>query len=200
MKGMVDSKISRKYYFGKRASARSPQALFFLLSLLCCSENFSAGLAQTAKLSLSSTALSDGTAVPKKYTGEGEDSSPPLAWSRGPSGTKSYALSCEDPDAPGGTWWHWMVYNISADTTQLESGLAKTASLEHGIMQGRNDFRKTGYNGPLPPPGKLHHYEFKIRALDTMLNLAPNAGKAQFTGALRGHVLAEGQLTCTYKR
>jgi len=173
-----------------------------LVSLIfaCGSGNILPGSAETAKLSVSSSALSEGAVVPKKYTGEGDDSSPPLIWSKGPSGTQSYAVCCEDPDAPGGTWWHWIVYNIAADTTQLPASLPKSASLEHGILQGRNDFRKTGYNGPLPPPGKLHHYQYKVKALDTLLKLSPNASKAQFASALRGHVLAEGQLTSTYKR
>jgi Raf kinase inhibitor-like YbhB/YbcL family protein len=171
-----------------------------VVSIIFCT-GASVAFAQTAApLSLKSSAISEGAAVPKKYTGDGADVSPPLAWSTGPSGTKCYALSCEDPDAPSGTWWHWIIFNISPETTQLGENLAKTPTLAQGVLQGSNDFHKPGYNGPAPPAGKLHHYQFKVMALDSMLSLKADCNKDAFKKALKGHVLAEGQLTGVYQR
>lgn len=151
-------------------------------------------------LSVSSTAISPGAAIDKKFTGDGADVSPPLSWSAGPAATKSYAISCEDPDAPLGTWWHWILFNITPQTHQVSENVPKVAKLAGGVTQGANDFGKPGYNGPSPPPGKVHHYVFKVMALDTVLNLKPNCDKDAFKKALNAHILAEGQLVGTYKR
>lgn len=174
------------------------RALGFLV--LCGFAGAQVHAAEPTKLKVTSTAITEGATVPKKYTGDGEDFSPPLAWSVGPAGTKSYAISCEDPDAPGGTWWHWIIFNISPKTQQLGENVPKVSVLAQGVGQGKSDFDKPGYNGPAPPPGKLHHYEFKVVALDYVLTLSPQATKESYKKAIKGHVLAEGKLTGTYKR
>ena len=152
------------------------------------------------KLAVTSAAIKEGATIDKKFTGDGIDVSPPLSWSKGPPGTKSYAVSCEDPDAPVGTWWHWILVNVKPDTQQIEENVSKVPVLAGGVAQGMNDFHKVGYNGPSPPPGKEHHYHFKVKALDTVLNLKTNSGKEAFTQAVKGHVLAEGELIAVYKR
>ena len=172
-------------------------ALGLALSTAICSPGAEAA---GAKLNVQSSAIKDGAVVPKKHTGDGEDNSPALAWSAGPAGTKSYALTCEDPDAPGGTWWHWILFNISPETQQLGEKVPKVAKLAQGVTQGNNDFGKPGYNGPAPPPGKLHHYQFKVVALDTVLSLPPGCNKEAYKQAIKGHVLAEGQVVGTYQR
>jgi Raf kinase inhibitor-like YbhB/YbcL family protein len=170
-----------------------------ILSLVLCQTASAPAIAAQA-LNVTSSAITQGATVPKKYTGDGADMSPPLAWSAGPAGTKSYALSCEDPDAPSGTWWHWILFNMSPKTQQLGESVPKAATLAQGVIQGANDFHKPGYNGPAPPAGKLHHYNFKIMALDTVLSLGANCSKEAFKSAIKGHVLAEGQLTGVYQR
>ncbi len=172
-------------------------ALCFLLFL---SFTGSVKASEPATLSVKSSAIADGTSIAKKYTGDGEDFSPPLSWSKGPANTKSYAISCEDPDAPVGTWWHWIIFNLSPNTTSLAENVPKVALLQNGASQGLNDFGKYGYNGPAPPGGKVHHYLFKVVALDTTLSLKKNADKNAYEQAIKGHVLARGELTGTYKR
>ena len=117
-------------------------------------------------LELTSTAFADRAAVPKLYTGDGRNASPPLQWREPPAGTHSLALICEDPDAPRGTFTHWVVYNVPAETQELSEGLPAEATLPNGTTQGTNDFGKLGYGGPAPPPGKPHRYFFKLYALD----------------------------------
>ena len=152
-------------------------------------------------IELTSTAFQPGTTIPKQYTGDGADQSPPLKWSEPPNGTQSLALICDDPDAPRGTWVHWVVFNLSVQIRELEEGLPTTAVLGNGAKQGKNDFGKIGYGGPAPPKGKPHRYFFKVYALDTALDLPPGATKAQqLMDAMKGHILAEGQLVGTYGR
>lgn len=156
--------------------------------------------AKTQKLSVSSSAFSEGAVVPKPHTGDGKDISPALSWSGAPSATKTLALTVEDPDAPGGTWFHWIIFNIPASEKSLAENVARTPTLPGGAAQGRNDFDKTGYNGPAPPKGSLHHYQFKLLALDTKLSLKPNCSKVEYYKAIKGHILASGTLTATYSR
>lgn len=137
--------------------------------------------------------------IPKKFTADGEDKAPQLAWSKVPLGTRSIAITLTDPDAPRGTWWHWIVFNLKAETSKIELA-EKTPTLPNGASQGKNDFGKTGYNGPDPPPGKVHHYFFRVIALDTMLPLKANCSKHEFNQAIQGHILGEGDLTATYQR
>jgi len=149
---------------------------------------------------LKSTAFEEGQPIPKKYTGDGDDASPPLTWSGTPHGTQSQALICEDPDAPRGTWTHWVLFNLPAETRQLKEGVATTKELPDGSAQGVNDFPKIGYGGPAPPPGKPHRYYFKVYALDARLDLKPGASKQQLLEAMKGHLLGDGGLMGTYGR
>lgn len=148
---------------------------------------------------VTSTAFTDGGTIPQKYTCDGADVSPPLAWDNVPEGTKSFALICDDPDAPMGTWVHWVLFNLPADTHNLPEAVPPDKELSNGARQGTNDFRKIGYGGPCPPSG-THRYYFKLYALDTLLDLPAGVSKAQLLKAMEGHVLAEGQLMGRYSR
>jgi Raf kinase inhibitor-like YbhB/YbcL family protein len=151
-------------------------------------------------IEVTSTAFQQGMTIPKQYTGDGVDQSPPLRWSEPPSGTKSIALICDDPDAPRGTWVHWVLFNLPTQTRELEEGVPTTATLPSGAKQGKNDFGNLGYGGPAPPKGKEHRYFFKLYALGVAVDLTAGATKAQLEGAMKGHILAQGQLMGTYKR
>jgi len=150
-------------------------------------------------IQITSPAFSEGNPIPKKYTCDAEDISPPLAWSGVPAGATSLALIADDPDAPVGTWVHWVIFNLPPTLTGLIEGIAKTPTVEGG-QQGNNDFRKTGYGGPCPPRGKSHRYFFKLYALDQELKLPSGASKADLENAMKGHVLAMGQLMGKYGR
>jgi len=136
-------------------------------------------------LSISSTAFSQGEGIPTKYTCEGEDITPPLSWSTAPEGTKSFALICDDPDAPMGTWDHWVIYNIPADSGGLAEGIPTDESLTDGSKQGLNSWERSGYGGPCPPPGNPHRYFFKLYALDTTLALTGGANKNSLENAMK---------------
>ncbi len=143
--------------------------------------------------------FADGERIPVKYTCDGEDSSPPLSWEGQPEGVVSYVLIVEDPDAPMGTFTHWVIYNIPGELTSLPEGVPKKKETEFGL-QGVNDFRRIGYGGPCPPPGKPHRYFFKLYALDSTLDLPPGARKGEVLRAMEGHVLAQTQLMGIYGR
>jgi Raf kinase inhibitor-like YbhB/YbcL family protein len=143
---------------------------------------------------LTSSAFQEGAAIPGKHTCDGADVSPPLAWRDAPPNTAAFALICDDPDAPGGTWVHWVLYNVPGKTNELREGDAG------GGLEGRNDFRRTGYGGPCPPPGKPHRYFFKLYALRSPLTLKAGASKADVERATNGLVLSEAQLIGTYGR
>lgn len=149
---------------------------------------------------ISSPAFQEGKPIPTQYTCDGEDLSPPLKWSKVPEGTKSLALISEDPDAPAGIWVHWVLYNLPPTITELPEGMPTQEVLPNGAKQGINDFKRIGYGGPCPPPGKPHRYFFKLYALDTELDLKPGATKQELLRAMEGHILAEGQLMGTYQR
>jgi len=151
-------------------------------------------------LSIRSLAFKDGDLIGTKYTCKGEDISPPLSWEDAPSGTKSFALICDDPDAPFMTWVHWVIYDIPADVTGLSEGVPKDKTLSNGAKQGITDFRSIGYGGPCPPPGGPHRYFFKLYALDTVLNLKPGLTKKDLLKAMEGHILGEAQLIGRFKR
>lgn len=153
-----------------------------------------------AEFVLTSSAFQEGERIPDRYTCKGEDLSPPLSWREAPAGTKSFALIVEDPDAPGGTFIHWVIYNLPAALTELSEGVTASEQLEDGTLQGVNDFRTIGYRGPCPPPGKPHRYFFILQALDRELDLKARATKAQLEKETRGHVLAEAKLMGTYSR
>lgn len=150
-------------------------------------------------MTLETSAFSPGQPIPQKYSCEGADVSPPLTWSAPPPGTKSFALIVDDPDAPAGTWLHWLIYNLPPDARGLSEGVSKTPQAAGGV-QGENDFRKSGYGGPCPPPGKAHRYFFKLYALNASLQLPPGAGKSEVENAMRGHILSEAELMGTYRR
>jgi len=151
-------------------------------------------------LQITSTAFSEGQPIPAKYSCEGSDISPPLKWTNAPANTKSFALIADDPDAPVGTWVHWVLYDLPPNTTELPEAVAKTQVTSSGAKQGLNSWPRLGYGGPCPPPGKPHRYFFKLYALDTMLDLKPGATKKDVEAAMKGHILAEGQLMGTYRR
>jgi Raf kinase inhibitor-like YbhB/YbcL family protein len=144
---------------------------------------------------LASPAFDEGAAIPQKFTGDGMDVSPPLKWTDAPRETRSFALICDDPDAPRGTWVHWVLFNIPADAAGLEEG-----GRTDGARHGKNDFGKLGYGGPAPPRGKPHRYQFKLYALDTTLDLPEGSTKQQVEGAIKGHVVANAPLMGTYGR
>ncbi len=151
-------------------------------------------------LQITSTAFAEGQSIPQKYTCQGSDISPPLAWTNTPANTKSFALIMDDPDAPMGTWVHWVLYDLLANTTGLPEDVAKTQFIAGNAKQGLNTWPHLGYGGPCPPPGKPHRYFFKLYALDTLLDLKPGLTKKDLLKAMEGHVLAEGQLMGTYQR
>lgn len=151
------------------------------------------------EIKIASSAFEDGGLIPAKYTCDGEDISPPLQWDAAPEGTKSIALICDDPNAPIGTFVHWVLFNLPADTKELAEGIPKGTTLPNGAQQGTSDFGRIGYGGPCPPSG-THRYFFRIYALDTQLDLAPGARKPDLLNAIQGHILAQGQLMGKYKR
>ena len=151
-------------------------------------------------IQLSSTGFDEGQTIPKQHTGDGRNSSPPLRWQDAPAGTASWALICEDPDAPRGTFTHWVLYNLPASARELSEGVPADTTLADGALQGVNDFGKVGYGGPAPPRGKPHRYLFKLFALARPLDLPPGATKAQVLTAMKGQVLGEGLLMGTYAR
>ena len=155
--------------------------------------------AEGGTMELTSSAFSDGAMIPVKYTCDGVDVSPPLNWGALPAGTKSLALICDDPDAPVGTWVHWVYYDIPADTEGLPEKVAPHEQPAEGGTQGINDFRKIGYGGPCPPMGR-HRYFFRLYALDIMLDDLHNPTKDQLEKAMQGHILAEAELIGTYQK
>ena len=154
----------------------------------------------TAKFKLNSHSFSDGADIPKKYTCDGDDVSPELHWTDQPPAAKSFALIVDDPDAPSGTWVHWVLFDLPGDAHDLPEGAGKSAPLPSGAQQGINDFKKTAYGGPCPPPGKPHRYFFKLYALDSKLSLKASAAKAEVEKAMQGHVLGQGELVGRYRR
>jgi Raf kinase inhibitor-like YbhB/YbcL family protein len=155
---------------------------------------------QPAKLAVTSAAFGPGQPIPVKYTCQGDDVSPPLQWDGAPANTKSFALICDDPDAPGGTWVHWVLYNQPPGAPSLPENTAKSELLPNGAAQGRNGFQNIGYGGPCPPGGKAHRYFFKVYALDAALALKGRPDKEKLLAAMSGHILAQGQLMGTYQR
>jgi hypothetical protein len=152
---------------------------------------------------LTSPAFKNNERIPVKHTGEGADVSPPLEWGDPPAGTKSFALICDDPDAPVGTWDHWVLWNLPGERRKLPENVAKVDTLPDlgGARQGKNSWPKIGYNGPMPPKGHgTHHYNFALYALDAPLDLKAGADKKTLLAAMKGHVLGQARLTGTYSR
>ena len=152
-----------------------------------------------APLTLTSDSLKDG-AVPKEFTCDGEDKSPALTWSTPPAAAKSLALIATDPDAPGGTFTHWILFNLPANTNGLPVGVPNQGQLAHGGRQGRNDFSKVGYGGPCPPAGQTHRYIFTLYAVDSIIDVPAGAPRDHVEPTMQGHVLAKSELTARYQR
>lgn len=150
---------------------------------------------ETVTFALTSSAFAQGERIPTKYTCDGEDISPPLQWSNPPQGAQSFALIMDDPDAPVGTWVHWVLFNLPANIQELP----EQATPPTGSQEGRNSWGRTGYGGPCPPSG-THRYFFKLYALDTTVNLTASADKAQLLRAMEGHILAQAEVMGTYSR
>ncbi len=177
--------------------ARCLLIAFFLLLFYSYQSKAQGG--KSMEIKIKSTAFEEGGMIPKKYTCDGMDVSPPLTWASVPEGTKSLALICDDPDAPMGTWVHWVLFNLPGDTKELPENIPPQKTLANGVKQGINDFRKIGYGGPCPPGG-THRYYFKLYALGTEINFEAGATKARLLKAMEGHILAEGQLMGKYRR
>ncbi|MGA2833010.1 MAG: YbhB/YbcL family Raf kinase inhibitor-like protein [Terracidiphilus sp.] len=150
-------------------------------------------------MNLTSTSF-QGSQIPAKFTCNGAGISPQLGWSAPPAGTVSLALIVTDPDAPGRTFVHWVIYDLPAETRALPEGLPGLGQLADGSRQGRNDFDEIGYGGPCPPGNSAHHYHFTLYALDAKLSLPVGETRAQLEAAMRGHVLARGELIGLYQR
>ena len=148
---------------------------------------------------LTSSAFNDGEPIPARYCCDGEDTSPPLAWRGTPEGVKSFALIMDDPDAPVGTWVHWVLYDLPPDAEELAEGIPAVERLPSGGGHGRNSWRRFGYGGPCPPGG-THRYFFKLYALDRQLEIEPGAKKKNVEAHMTGHILGEAVLMGTYKR
>ncbi|RME75102.1 MAG: YbhB/YbcL family Raf kinase inhibitor-like protein [Planctomycetota bacterium] len=152
-------------------------------------------------LRLWSEAFGEGERIPQRYTCEGADLSPPLAWSGAPEGTGAWALVVHDPDAPVGDWVHWVLYDLPGSVTTLPEGVPTTGVLSSGAKQGMNDFRRLGYGGPCPPRGHgPHRYIFELFALDAPTGLKAGATRSELLAAIDGHVLGRGRLVGTYER
>lgn len=151
-------------------------------------------------LHITSPYFSEGEAIPKIFTCDAQDVSPKLEWNEPPANTESFALIMDDPDAPAGTWVHWVLYDLPADAKELPERVPRQEQLASSALQGRNDFGKIGYSGPCPPPGKPHRYFFKLSALDTKLNLKSGATKAELERAMKPHILAQAELIGRYGR
>jgi Raf kinase inhibitor-like YbhB/YbcL family protein len=182
-----------------------PNVLFATALLACLVAACSAGdkkpvRENTMSIQFTSSAFAEGQPIPAKHTADGPDVSPPVQWTNIPPAAKSLALICDDPDAPVGTWVHWVVYDLASATAGLATDVPNSQYLSNGAKQGLNDFGRLGYGGPCPPPGKPHRYFFKLYALDTVLDLRPGATKKDVETAMKGHVLAEGRLMGTYQR
>lgn len=165
-----------------------------VITILFASKGIGKEVPKLEGLKIYSPAFKNNSYIPEKYTCDGQDFNPPLFIEYVPSQTKSLALIVDDPDAPGGTWVHWVVWNIPPDTKEV-----KENSVPRNSQQGLNDFRKHNYGGPCPPPG-THRYLFKLYALDALLNLGPNSTKADLEKAMGGHIIEQAQFIGLYKR
>ena len=158
------------------------------------------GAEEAMAMEIKSSAFKAQEKIPAKYTCDGANVSPPLSWTDVPEKTQGLALISDDPDAPVGTWVHWVIYDLPTETRELPEGMAPKEVLENGARQGVNDFRNVGYGGPCPPPGPAHRYFFKLYAIDTKLGLPPRATKKDVEKAMKGHILAQTELVGLYGR
>jgi hypothetical protein len=156
--------------------------------------------AASSKIELKTTSFTPGGFIPKRFTCEAADVSPDLAWTDPPLGTQSFAIIEDDPDAPSGTFVHWVVYDLPAAYRKLPEALSGNAQMRDGARQGTNDFSRTGYSGPCPPPGWPHRYFIRLYAVDTILNLRPAARRRELDAAMQGHILAQAELMGRFQR
>jgi Raf kinase inhibitor-like YbhB/YbcL family protein len=172
------------------------------LTIIACSgqsRNINNKIKGGDKMEIKSSAFKEGAIIPRKYTCDNIDISPPLEWSQVPEKTKTFTIICDDPDAPMGTWVHWVLFNLPGNIMELSENVPKLEVLQNGALQGKNDFGKIGYGGPCPPGG-THRYYFKIYALDKKLDSRPGITKKELLKVMEGHILAEGHLMGKYKR
>jgi Raf kinase inhibitor-like YbhB/YbcL family protein len=174
--------------------------LFALLAAGCAGKRDPVlGTKDLPQMKMSSTAFADKGTILVRYTHDGKDAAPGIKWSDAPEGTRSFALICEDPDAPGSSpFVHWLIWNIPGDQRELPEGSPDKGTLPDGARQGKNGFGNIGYNGPAPPHGPWHHYYFKLYALDTLLDVPEGAERSQLETAMKDHVIASGQIMGMY--
>jgi len=176
--------------------------IIFVFYLCPCANSETHGQPGTAlpHFKISSPAFANGTYIPAVYTCSGTDYSPAIQWEAPPAGTRSFALIVDDPDAPVGTFTHWIIFNIPADQTSLVEKASPHGTIPAGALEGKNNFSRIGYSGPCPPPRKAHRYFFKLYALDSMLNLTAGISKAKLLEAMDGHVLGQAQMIGLFAR
>ncbi len=170
--------------------------LFLFISFILGGFAFSS----VSKFKLTSSDLENGKFIDIKFTCQGENKSPMLKWEGFSEKTESFVLIVDDPDAPFGTFVHWVLYNIPKDVNELKQGIGRDKTLKNGMTQGINDFGRIGYDGPCPPPGRPHRYFFKLYALDSTLNLEPSLRKNEVLEKIKGHVLGKAELMVYYQR
>jgi Raf kinase inhibitor-like YbhB/YbcL family protein len=150
--------------------------------------------------SITAGAFRPGGSIPRDFTADGSDVSPPLSWEDPPAGAQGFALVCDDPDAPAGTWVHWVIWNVPAGARGLPQGIQPTRTLSDGSAQGKNDFGRIGYGGPSPPRGKPHRYFFRLYAVKEKLALPPGSSRRELDKALQGKTLGSAAVFGTYGR
>jgi Raf kinase inhibitor-like YbhB/YbcL family protein len=207
--GILEGRFIKKIQLFRRGPDRMMRKTFNILLMLPivlygCVKQETPGKSKEEEVTkmairVTSPAFEEGGMIPSKYTADGLNVSPPLEWAGVPDGTKSIALISDDPDAPVGTWVHWVMWNIPPEISGLPENVPPDRSLSDGSKQGITDFRSPGYGGPAPPSG-THRYYFKIYALDMKLDLPDSSTKADLLKAMKGRILAEGQLMGKYKR
>jgi Raf kinase inhibitor-like YbhB/YbcL family protein len=192
---------SRRMPGPKEGLMRLVIAAIFSVLVICAVYGSNKLMVENAtKFKLNSHSFSDRADIPKKYTCDGDDVSPELHWTDQPPAAKSFVLIVDDPDAPSGPWVHWVLFDLPGDAHDLPEGAGKSAPLPSGAQQGINDFKKTVYGGPCPPPGKPHRYFFKLYALDSKLSLKASPAKAEVEKAMQGHILGQAELVGRYRR
>jgi Raf kinase inhibitor-like YbhB/YbcL family protein len=199
----------RTVLIGPTRNSRRPRhfPLLSLLALGFCflvvgltTELFAGQQAPAKTFKLESSSFAPGGDIARKFTCEGPDISPALTWTDPPAGTKTFALIADDPDAPGGTFVHWVAYNLPATARKLNQATPGNDEMSGGGRQGMNDFPLSGYGGPCPPPGKYHRYFFRLYALDTVLNLKGGATRKEVDRAMTGHILAQAEVMGRFRR
>ncbi len=195
----MKKKLKNKYFLTRIIITIS---IPVLISFSFKSNHYSKNIPQvkTMEIKLTSTAFKEGENIPSKYTCEGVNISPELKWKDSIKEARTYAIILDDPDAPGGDFVHWVIYNIPSNIYELHEDITPTRNIPDEVMQGTNSFGRIGYRGPCPPEGNAHRYFFRIYALDTALHLKDGAEKYQLEKAMQGHIIAQGKLMGMYKR